>query len=49
MLSSKYDWLQKIGLICLAGAAASVIIQVTGSQFGAGMIMGIAIWECCDR
>ena len=49
MLSSKYTLLEKFGLICLAGAAASVIIQVTESQFAAGMMLGIAIWECCDR
>lgn len=49
MLDSKYSFLERVGLLCLAGALASVVIQIWESQFAAGMIMGIAIWELSDR
>lgn len=46
---SKYSFLEIIGLMCLAAAVAACVINLTGSQFGAGLIMGLAIWEAANR
>jgi hypothetical protein len=49
MLDSKYGFLERVGLLCLAAAAGAVVIHLLDSQFGAGMIMGMAIWELAER